>query len=403
MKTKSLGMLAGTAVALTMVSGVTAEMNTDEIRAMVAEITADAQTRSSNLAGGADAGHDGKRFYITDGGDFRLNIGGQIQFRYIANFADEGGATGDDFEGGFQTRRTKLWFDGTAFGDMFYKVKGNFARAGGAFGLEDAYVGTHLDDNTKVRWGQFKAPFLREELVSSGRQLAVDRSLTNEVFNQDYSQGVEIQHQTDDFSIAAMFSDGFGSRNTDFANPAEADYAVTVRGQFKAAGGWDQFHDFSGESGQDYGALIGGAVHYEESDDADFELFAYTVDVSAEGDGWNAFAAIVGTSTDTAGGDFDDFGAVVQGGMFFPDSAWEIFGRWDVLFPDSDRAFDDDFHTLTVGVNNYIHGHAAKFTFDVQWHLNDENGLSGPNTGIGYTADDDEDEVAFRAQFQLLF
>ena len=400
----SLGMIAGTAVALSATSGVLAEVNSDEVRAMVAEIMADANSRSSNLAGGADAGHDGKKFYISDGsGDFRLNVGGQIQFRYMLNLSDEGAADGDDNEDGFQTRRTKLWFQGDAFGDMFYMVKGAFDRDGGAFSLEDAYVGTNIDENMSIRWGQFKAPFLREELVSSTKQLAADRSLTNEIFNQDYSQGVEWAYAADDFNITAMFSDGFGSRNTDYNNPAEADWAITVRGEYKFAGTWDQFGDFTGAAGQDYGAMLGGAIHYQDSDDADVELLGYTLDISVEGDGWNFFAAGVGASSEIAGDDFDDFGVVVQGGMMFPDSNWEIFGRWDILFPDSSRTNDDEFNTITVGVNNYIHGHAAKFTFDVQWFLNDSNGLSGPNTGIGFVADDDENELAFRAQFQLLF
>lgn len=403
MKTRSLGMLAGSVVAMSATSGVFADgMNSDEVRALVSEVIADSNSRSQSLAAGADAGRDGK-FYISDGGGFRLNVSGQIQFRYIVNLADEGGVTGDDFESGFQTRRTKLVFDGTAYEDMFYKVQGAFARGSGTFGLEEAYVGKKLDSHSKVMWGQFKTAFLREENVSSKHQLAADRSLVNEVFNQDYSQGIAYHHQADDWSFDAAFTDGFGSRNTEFTSLAEADFGLTARAQYKHSGTWKQFNDFSGSNQDDYGLLFGGALHYQESDDADFELFTYTLDVSVEGSGWNFFAAFVGSSTDTGGGDFDDFGAVVQGGMMLPDSDWEIFGRWDILIPDSDRTFDDDFSTLTFGVNNYIHGHAAKFTLDLQWFLNDENGLSGANTGIGYTADDDEDEVAIRAQFQFLF
>ena len=414
MTTKSLGILAGTAVAFGANSGLLAEsVNADEVRAIVAEMMADSQARTLNLAG-ADAGHDGK-FYMADGsGDFRLNVSGQIQFRYTANFSDDGGAVGDDFEGGFSTRRTKLKFHGNAFGDMFYNVTGAFDRDGGDFTLEDAYVGTNVDDNSKVRWGQFKLPFMREELVSSTRQLAADRSLVNETFNQGRSQGVEYSHNSDDFRFAVAFSDGFRSANTDWpAGPAggiggggENDYAFTGRVEWKGAGEWGQFKDFSGAAGQDYGLLLGAAAHYQDHDMAGADVFLWTIDLSVEGDGWNVFAAVVGSHPDTnpaTGGSTDDFGYVVQGGMFLPDSDWEIFARWDMVSPDSAYAADDDHSTLTFGVNNYIHGHAAKFTLDLQWHLDEANSITPGNSGIGYLGDDDEDEVAIRAQFQLLF
>jgi hypothetical protein len=131
----------------------------------------------------------------------------------------------------------------------------------------------------------------------------------------------------------------------------------------------------------------------------------------AKGDGWNAFAAFVGTHTDSAGAEFDDFGAVVQGGMFLPDSDNELFIRYDVVLPDDDRANDDNFNSITFGVNHYIHGQAAKLTFDVAWYLDSTtkndlvdgvaNGALGDR--IGLISTDEDNQFAFRVQFQLLF
>lgn len=431
--TKCLSMVAGAAVSFGVLGVANAEAagntNTDEVRAIVAEMLADADTRSSFLQSGGTAGHDGKKFFLgSSGGDFTLSIGGQLQFRYMMNFGDDlGGQADEDWESGFQARRTKVWVDGTVFNEFDYKVQWAFDRNGGGAVLEDAYVSTPVfGDGWEMKWGQFKAPFMREELVSSTRQLAVDRSHMNEVFNQDRSQGIQLGYSQDDWQLMLMFSDGFNSDNTDYNQDrtlgfgGESDYAFTGRFEYKFAGDWSQFKDFTSPSGNNWGMLLGGALHYEGGDDTgnnfggdDYSYFSWTADLSFEGDGWNAFIAGVGGYSDfediggVAGNDLDvdDYGLVIQGGIMIPDTNWEVFGRYDAVFPDSDRANDDAFNVITAGVNYYMHGHAAKFTADFQWFLDDpaDSDLAVANDGIGFLGDSDEDEFGIRIQFQLLF
>lgn len=382
----------------------------DEVRALVAEMLADAQSRSSLLQSSATAGHDGHFFLSSADGDFKLNITGQVQFRYLLNFRDEAPGI-DDFTPGFQTRRTKLKFSGQVFQDIFYKVNGAFSKSSGVFALEDAYVGMKLDDGWKIRWGQFKEGFLREELVSSSRQLLVDRSMTNEVFNQGRSQGVEADYKNDQFHFTGSFSDGFRSKNTDLgASPA--DWSFTARGEYLIAGDWKQFKDFTSARGSEQAMMLGAAAHYEMAPDisgpAEAETFSYTVDFSYEDDGWNAYAAFIGQNITDAGNvpgvDNDTYGLVVQGGVYVADD-WELFARFDEFF--NDNSVGDDFSTVSFGVNDYIHGHAAKFTLDAQWYLDDVTGTGGAigaNTGIGHLGNGANDgEVVIRAQFQLLF
>lgn len=427
-------LLAGTAVTFGAVAGASADQtarSNDELRAIVAEMMADAESRSSLLQSGGTAGHDGKFFLADPSGNFRLNVGGQIQFRYNMNFRDDSGNGEDEFESGFQTRRTKLRFDGNVFDpNLFYAVQGAFDYSdGGGFSLEDAYAGYRFDNGWTMRWGQFKLPFMREELVSSKYQLAADRSLVNEVFNQDWSQGVELSYEAEDWRFAAAFSDGIRTRNTDYTdvqalgifgaagNGGEADFGVTARAEFKLNGMWSQFKDFSSRPGSDYGMMLGVAAHYEYGDSTEtaaglgqYNYFSWTIDLSIEGDGWNLFAAGVGAHQKTNDAfSSDDFGIVLQGGIFIPDTDWELFARYDVLLPDDSegvRVTDDPFNTITVGANYYMHGHAAKFTFDVQYFIDDlsSQALFAPgNTGIGYLGDDDTGEVNLRVQFQLLF
>lgn len=408
--TQCLSLIAGATLAGTAVAD--SAITADETRAIVAEMLADAETRSSLQSSGGTSGHDGNFFMSSAGGNFRLNVGGQIQFRYMANFGDDlGGTTDNDAETGFQTRRTKLTFSGTAYDDIDFKVNGGFDRDGGTFELEDAWTRFNINENSSFRVGQFKLPFLYEELVSSSRQMAVDRSLANEIFNQGRSQGIEYRYNQDDWRLAVAFSDGFNTANTDYNSGSEGDIAFTARFEYKGAGNWNQFRDFTSESGAETAWMLGAAAHYAGGQTDGFgndnDGYAYTVDANVKGDGWGLFGAFVGAHIDPDGGtDTDDFGHVLQASFRVPESKWELFGRWDGVYADSDRANDTDAHTITFGANYYMHGHAAKFTVDVQWFLDavNDNDLVSANTGIGLLGDgDEEDELGIRAQFQLLF
>ena len=93
---------------------------TEEVKALVREVLADADTRASLQNDGLTAGHANDKFFLaSQDGTFRLNIGGQVQVRYIFNHRNDAGDTGarnagrnaaDDNEGGFSIARTKLVF-----------------------------------------------------------------------------------------------------------------------------------------------------------------------------------------------------------------------------------------------------------------------------------------------------
>lgn len=409
--------LAIAAIAAAAGSSAALANDADSVRALVAEMIADAESRSSLLQSGGTAGHDGNFFLSSADGNFTMKMSGQQQTRYTLNFNDED-APRDDEVIGFSLPRTALRWEGQVFGDFGYAVQGYFSSAGGGFMLEDAYVHTEISDGIHMGWGQGRTDFLQEDSLWEKYSLAVDQSVVNAIFGQGRSQGVVFWGEQEDWSWSAAFTDGWRSANTAFgASPA--DFALTGRFDYKVAGDWDQFSQFSSARGAEYAAKVGGALHWQDGPDTPasngVEQFGWTVDAMVEGDGWNAFAMIVGVSTDddTTGLDTDDFAWLVQGGMFVSDD-WELFGRFDMVSPDSDRAGDDDFSTFTVGANYYIHGQAAKFSIDLSWYLDDSDAndlVSGvdPNFGgatgggLGLLPSAEEDQVAIRAQFQLLF
>lgn len=408
----SAGLLAAAGGVLGLAS-LASGQSQDEVRAMVAEILADAEARTSLLAAG-DAGHDGKFFIAGDG--FRLNVGGAMQFRYYANFRDDNNAPEDDFSNGFQMNDVRLNFGGTIHKDWAFYVDGQFQRDGGDMKLFEAYAGHNFANGWGVYMGQVKAPIVREDMTSNFKQLAIDRAPSTDIMRPDIVKALWLSYSSESWRTWLTFNSGAGTRNTDFNSMNNADYAFSGRVEFLFSGDWKQFGDFTSPKGSDFGSMLGLAAHYQgphntpDPADVDVSVLLYTADFGLEGDGWNFFGSVIGRhiDSDSFAGDseLDDFSFVLQGGVMLTDQ-WELFGRFDALMLDDDRGTEEDFYSfITFGVNNYFAGHAAKATFDVVYSLEKTSDLVGiglPNTDQGLLGDTEEGEFVIRAQFQLMF
>lgn len=418
-RTRMLAVLAGAAMS----AGVAAAQTAGD-SALERELLADAGARASFQAGGT-AGHDGKFFLASADGNNRLNIGGYTQFRYTFNNRDTSGAD-EDLTNGFDMVRTALEFGGNVMNqNLGYYVRGYFDTASsGSFELADAFGTYALDNGVTLLWGQFLAPVLRERMVDERYQLAADRSIMTDTFDPGYTQGFGFVYTADSFKLVGAIDDGAATANTPYYSTTEADFGVTARAEFKWSGDWAQFDDFTSWRGTEgYAGMAGAAVHWETHGSTgntttfggtagpDFDLIEYTADVSVEGNGWNMFGAFVGRNIDPAGASAtDDFGAIVQAGVFATDNL-EVFGRWDAIFADTGVAGSGDFHTLTFGGNYYFfqNSHAAKFTGDIQWNLENQGdagtvfGFGTPDQSTGLLPTANDNEWAIRLQMQLVF
>lgn len=365
-------------------------------------VLADAQTRSS-LNGGQSSGHDGNGFFIANNGA-RLNVGGELQFRYTYNPSRSNSTSGNNAETGFDVPLAKLRFSGNLNETVDFMLETGFENGTDNAELFEAYAGFRAFDGGRFQFGQFRLPFLQEQNVADRYQLAAGRSVVSDVFGQGYSQGVQFAYNFDNFRLIGAVSDGFDTANTDFTDPAESDLALTARAEYAILGGFNDFTEFTSNRSQQNSLLAGTAFHYQEGDTQD-TMYSYTGDLTWKYNGWNAFLSGVGRNIETTGGEFDDFGVVLQGGYRVTEQI-EPFARYDAVFADSDRGFNsNDFNFVTAGVNYYLYGQAAKFTADAVWSLNETTGLDSmsnfSNTGLLGSAD--ENEIAFRMQFQVLF
>jgi hypothetical protein len=394
------------------------EQRAEEIRGLVQDVLADADTRASLLQSDMTAGYDDGFFLGSADGSFRLNFDGHMQFRYVYNYQDDSPV--DDNRSGFENTRTKLAFHGNVVDSTWiYRVEGNFDPDGGSFDLEDAYIGKVLGDSGWiVLAGQLKVPLLREELVDSSMQLAVERSLVNEEFTGNRTQGVALDFRNEVIHFTGAFTDGHPATGGFNSSALERDVEIslTARGEWLIDGSWDTFADLTSRPGAESGWLLGAAIHYQQGEygtpDPEAEVIQFTFDVSAEFGGWNLFGYYVWRSIDDEVSiDVDQMGFVLQGGVYLNDD-WEMYGRFEWGDDDSSA---DDLSVLTIGANRYFSGHRLKWTTDLGYAFNEVSNTWGDTfAGGGLGADaaltgwrtdstDSDGQFVFRSQIQLLF
>jgi len=188
--------------------------------------------------------------------------------------------------------------------------------------------------------------------------------------------------------------------------------------------------DFTSWRGQGQAVFLGGAAHYEAADGAnnpgsfDGDYIALTADASYENNGFSVFAAYVFSHFDDEadapmplGSDLSAQGVVVQVACRVTDDV-EPYARYEWLDADDadeiaiDGTAGDPVQIITLGGNYYLRKHSAKLTADVVYIFAGDTpqanafGASPFSSSLGFagfaSAEDDE-SVALRMQFQLLF
>jgi len=456
---KTIFVLAGAAVGFNSLAALAAEpVSRDEVRAIVSEMLADAETRSSLLAGGGDAGYDKNFFMASADGNYRLNISGYTQFQYIMNFRSTSNTITsytDEFNSGFAMRQAKIRLSGNVVNpDLTFAIEGQFGSGdyydwwngevfgNGSFTLDDAYVNYNVGNGWSVRGGQYKSYFLKEENNADVYTMSSQRGMVNAAFGQGRVQGIGAKYKGENWWVGADITDGFRTQNTDYTSFNEADFAITGRFEYRFAGTDDQLKDYTSMPGDAMGAMIGAAVHFQlannDSDyfSADANYLSWTVDGQIEGSGLSLFGAIVGGHTffnsASSNPDLSDFGFTVQGAWRFAAND-EIFLRYDGILLDDNRwtsgtntVSPSYFSFLTFGYNHYFAGHAAKLTIDCILSLNRTGALTDdysrivptgpggpddfyyssgllPSNSNGLLGTDKGLEAALRFQFQLMF
>lgn len=397
------------------------ERRAEEIKGLIHEVLADAETRATLVRDSIYAGDQGGKFFLASGdGSFRMEFGGQLQMRYVVNVNNGSASASDD--SGFQFRRVKFKAKGHAHDNFIYQVslQGDTDSATDGFDMDESYLGYKLDGQwkgTKIRGGYMKLPFMFEELTSSSRQLTVERSSFNEFFTADKAIGAELAYKQESYIARLMLSNQPGSDfvNGDFTG-ADGHFAGAGRVDIKLLGNWKQAKDFNAWSGKDPFLQIGGAIAWADTTDDFTRTVAYTTDALYKTGQLSLYGAAAFADVDdpTALGSAlvgeNPWGVMVQGAYFIVPDHWQPFLRYEYI--DGDTAADS-FDLMTAGINYYFKKHRAKFTLDMVVALSDtisapgDAGIWGQErpfgTGLGMNGYTGNEMMTFRAQFQMLF
>ena len=388
----------------------------EEIRGLVSDVLADAEARSALQDTDLTGGWHDDFFLQSADGNFRLEVSGQVQARYVWNRRQRSNGTLDT-RSGFTVRRAKIKIDGHLVSpDLGYTIGMADSPARG-FVLQSFNIRYRLSDTLMVLVGRARPPLLREEQTSSKRQLAAERSLVSRAFSQTRTVGIMLRYRDDVFRVSAGFMDA-SVANLDPSVPPEDlvgqlapgdRWRVSARAEVLFTGRWKELADFTSFPGDTPTVALGLGVLFQWEDLAsglpvplnDTNLLRWTADITVELGGSTFFAYVVGNTVDEKTKPvLHQFGAVVQAGVFVNDH-WELFGRYEA--GDTDGV-GEELSLLTVGANRYFSEHALKWTMDVGYGFNPVDGFWSSRRA-GYLPDTtgESGQIVVRMQMQLLF
>lgn len=370
---------------------------------------------------------DGKTRITTDLA--YLEMSNRVQVRYTHEFPDDtitlpGTGGPGDSRGSFRIRRAKFKLEGWLFHPpgvapapvtqpkISYELQLNWpALTGTNIGaiLEDANIAVDPTGSGKFRvlFGQFKVPFGRQEMTSSGNQSMVDRWIGSGDLSRGRDTGVAVQGALRNNTIeyrAGIFN-GNGLTRTLNDN---ASFQSNVRLMWQPNGSQPlaQRAWISGAlySESDFESTIvpiyAFAFNYEHND---FHRTTTGNDLKSDVfgiDGIYKYKGIFATGeyyyrkrTPETGNKFNADGGFIQFGVMLNQfRTWEAsfrYGSRDV----NSRLGNDTLDEIRGGISYYYRRHTLKLQADV--------GRLG--TGLGATAGTRRKDIEFRMQSQFVF
>ncbi len=321
------------------------------------------------------AGYD-KGFYVkSNDGTFGLKITGRLHPYYTFTRIGEPASN----RGGFELRRARLVLEGNLHGKhLTYKLQTEFGR--GVVGLRDFHFDLEVGSGVWLRVGQWKRPFSRQQIVSSGRQELSDRAITDRVFGAGRDIGLAIRNdyeKSPDLEWTVGVFNGTGIDPTQAATVNPDTGAVTIGNpsnvpqKFRPAlvgrvginrGGLKGYSEADLEGGPlrwGVGASVWVEGDFDENDTAnDKAQLDYMVKVN----GLSSTGGVYAMTEQRGLKPFSDqelefVGFHLQGGYMVTPTA-QVAARYAMISHDSDAARDQQ--EITIGGSYYGYGHDGK-------------------------------------------
>jgi hypothetical protein len=339
------------------------DTRSDEIRGLVHDILADADTRASLQGSGATAGYNGGFTIGSADGNWSMKINGLLQTRWVYMDSDDPAV---DSAWGFDTNRAYLTFSGTIAGDYGYSIRHDVTNSGSGSEAQWAWGSVGLADGWSLRMGDMLAAESRAQMIDDGYMMALDRAAS---WAQTSGTGVSLDYTSDDVRAWIQLFNNSTTAGVADVGSANANANVLLgRVEFMVEGNWGQFDQIHSNAGDADGMLFGLTYWTADGGDAATPTVAdgdssWTADALCQWGGSSLYIGMTNFSDDnTPTGDTSQLQAVFS--MDLEDD-WEVYVRY------ADQ--DDDSGTTTLdgevwsfGVNNYWAGQNAKWTIEVQ-------------------------------------
>jgi len=362
---------------------------------------------------------DGKTRITTD--KAYIEISSRIQPRYTLEMPDDsiqlaGTENKGDSKGSFRIRRAKFKIEGWFYKpELEYEIQLNWPDASSAQPnrfLEDANIDWDVSKKKRfrLRFGQFKAPYGRQQLTSSGAQQFVDRAQTDERYADARETGFAVWGTLGNNKVdwRAMISNGNGRSQSGNDN---AKYLFTGRVMWQALGNvrMNQWASgpllTEGDLGDSQGKpLLAVAVQYGHNNrfltttNTDLDNQAVGFDYTFK---YKGFASVAEyhyrESKPETGQKFKDKGYNVQASYAWAapgmpgGSFWELAFRYSQIDPADIRPIDKR-KEIGGAFNYYYNKHNLKLQADFR-QIEDEAANSGKGTK----------NKEFRLQTQFIF
>ncbi|MAG58787.1 MAG: hypothetical protein CMJ83_21065 [Planctomycetes bacterium] len=346
---------------------------------------------------------------------FRLSVGGRLQVRFTYDGWSKNARTDDEDEPDFDVPRARIWLRGNVF-ETYLKYKFQFDIAGDEADttvtfpngtmpgfssgnrlteLKDAHFDFAKWKAFSIRGGQFKVPYSRHWLVSSGTLEFVDRSITNRAFSRGRDVGLMIYGKVggeneDLFEYYAGAFDGEGE------NRSNNDRGLLYVGRvaFNPFGGV-KYTESDTKNSEDFKLAIGlnAWLHEDDNHTSAGDDWSIGFDVAAFWQGFFGMFELHYRENDAgAAADVEILGWVAQLGYFIIPNEFEVALRYATIDWDNNGTGDSGSREYLLVLGYFWHEHNMKLQLDFG-RVEDHQGDHADNT----------DEWRMRLQFQVIF
>jgi phosphate-selective porin OprO/OprP len=363
-------------------------------------------------------------FVVPGGSEYKLTLGGYIQANFesgdVSAFEGRFGATA--LKDRFRLRRARINLIGDFAEQFDFKVEGDFEQSDGlspttrtGFSSTDIFVNWHRFPEANFRVGQWKAPFGLEQLTPDATIFTIERSLPTGALTPERQLGVMLWGKPltnvlpEQKDLVTYYAGMFNGNGRNFNTNDNNEFMYVGRLELLPFKGQLLGQEASLKIGGDYlssrdetGTNISPALNLRVN--ADGSLTSYTLTSPDDRHSYSFDAWLKIGPFDLIGEyfhenvrprgatftEFDPSGYYVQGSYFLIPKKLQAVVKWESLDPG--QAPNDGIHSITGGLNYYIHGDGIKLMADYV-HTWSDFREARPQFG-----DDQFDEVILRLQ-----